>query len=382
MNVSNIELNQKVVLSPETVLAFSGSGGTIKSTAKKLKVAGKTVEVIKVNDASVGINAQTESGKGIRIPFKGNENTEIKAPKVPKAPRTRPTTAAVDPFNSLGNRVKTLDELREATPAVFATAPDGKVTSKYNFVPTEQIVNDILSLGWELHSAKQNGPQDTSRHMVRFTHPKMGNMPQLSNDNVKPQIILDNSHNRGSSAQIHMGLFRMVCTNGLVAAIPGMYNNVKFRHMGIDKEEIRQVLDAAASQYINIGDHVGDMQMISMHQDEREEFAIKSIAAREPHLFVKEDGTIDMKAITASTNPLDIIKPIRGEDEANNLWTVFNVIQERMIKGGYQRIASNGRNSTTRGVSSASRNIDLNKKIWTIAETFMPEIEEVVELVG
>lgn len=291
-------------------------------------------------------------------------------------------TSMIDPFNSLGHKVKTLEELREATPAVFATAPDENVTAKYNFVPTEQIVSNILSLGWELHSAKQNGPKDTSRHMVRFTHPKMGKMDQVSGDNVKPQIILDNSHNRGSSAQIHMGLFRLVCTNGLVAAIPGMYNNVKFRHMGIDREEIKKVLEVAAENYIGIGDHLGDMQMISMHKDEKEEFAVKAIAAREPHLFIKEDGTIDMKKLTASTNPMDIITPIRGEDEANNLWTVFNVIQERMIKGGYQRVASNGRNSTTRGVSSASRNIDLNKKIWTIAETFMPEVEEAVELIG
>jgi hypothetical protein len=289
-------------------------------------------------------------------------------------------TSTIDPFNSLGHKVKTLEELREATPAVFATSPHTDVTAKYNFVPTEQIVKNILSLGWELHSAKQNGPTDTARHMVRFTHPKMGKMDQVIGDNVKPQIILDNSHNRGSSAQIHMGLFRLVCTNGMVTAIPGMYNNVKFRHMGIDLEEIRKVLDEVAEQYKHIGDHVSNMMDITMLQDQKEEFAIQAIATREPHLFINEDGTINMKALTASTNPLEIITPIRGEDEANNLWTVFNVIQERMIKGGYKRIASNGRNSTTRGVSSASRNISLNKELWTIAETYMPEtkVEEVV----
>lgn len=289
-------------------------------------------------------------------------------------------TSMIDPFNSLGHKVQTLEELQEVTPAVFATAPKNGVTTKYNFVPTDEIVKNILSLGWDLHSAKQNGNQDTSRHMVRFTHPKMGNMAQLGKDKVKPQIILDNSHDRGSSAQIHMGLFRLVCTNGLVTSIPGMYNNVKFRHMGIDREEIKKVLDAAAAQYMNIGDHVSNMMDITMLQDDKEQFAIEAIALREPHLFINEDGTINMKALTASTNPLDIISPIRGEDEANNLWTVFNVIQERMIKGGYKRIATNGRNSTTRGVSSASRNIALNKELWTVAEKFMPEtkVEEVV----
>ena len=291
-------------------------------------------------------------------------------------------TSQIDPFNSLGNKVKTIEELRVATPAVFATSPELDVTARYNFVPTHEMVNNIIDLGWELHSAKQNGAKDTSRHFVRFTHPQMKNIDGLGKDKVRPQIILDNSHNRGSSAQLHMGLFRLICTNGLVTAIPGMYNNVKFRHMGIDREEIKKVLDAAAAQYFNIGNHVSDMQLVDMHKDDREQFAIQALAAREPHLFVKEDGTIDMKALTASTNPLDIIQPIRGEDEATNLWSVFNVIQERMIKGGYNRRSTNGRNSTTKGVSSASRSIELNKKLWQIAEGFFPQpIVEEAQLV-
>jgi hypothetical protein len=108
-----------------------------------------------------------------------------------------------------------------------------------------------------------------------------------------------------------------------------------------------------------------------MTDDKSEEFAIKAIARREPHLFINEDGTINTKKLTASTNPKDIISPIRGEDKANNLWTVFNVIQERMIKGGYARVTANGRNSTTRGMTNATRNVEFNKELWGIAEEYM-----------
>ena len=281
-----------------------------------------------------------------------------------------------DPFISLGAKVNSIEELQEVAPAVFATRAATGVTEKYNFVPTDKIVNDILDLGWQLHSAKQDAKTDFGRHFVRFTHPDMGFMNQVEKDKVKPQIILDNSHNRISSTKIHMGLFRLVCTNGMVVAIPGMYSSVKFRHMGIDKAELKQVLDAAASQYFNIGTHVNNMQLVSLNQDQKEEFAIRAIAAREPHMFVKDDGTIDFKAVTASTNPLEIITPIRGEDAPNNLWTTFNVIQERMIKGGYQRISGSNRQSTTKGISSGTRNLDLNKTLWTIAESYMPATQE------
>lgn len=275
-------------------------------------------------------------------------------------------------LSSIGYRVATMEELEKYAPATFAKEAAPGVTGRYSFIPTEEIVQKILGLGWELHSAKQNGPNPFSRHFIRFTNPQLGFM-DLKQDRVKPQIILDNSHNRGSAAQLHMGLFRLVCTNGLVVAMPGMYTNVKFRHMGVDREELRRLLTITADQYKTIGTHIGDMQEVKMNDDKKQEFAIKAVARREPHMFIKEDGTIDVKKVTASTNPIEIVSPIRGEDKADNLWSVFNVVQERMIKGGYNRITGSKRNSTTRGITNGTRNIELNKELWGIAEEYMVE---------
>ena len=287
---------------------------------------------------------------------------------------------AENPLTSIGYRVHNMEELEQYAPAVFATKPADGVTDRYSFVETSSLVQKILDLGWELHSAKQNGPNPFSRHMVRFTHPDQSFF-DLKQDKVKPQIILDNSHNRSAAAQLHMGLFRLVCTNGLVIAIPGMYTNVVFKHMGVKIEELRKVLEVAADQYKVVGTRIGAMQEVDMNVDQREEFAIRAVATREPHMFINEDGTINTKKVTASTNPSEIIKPIRGEDEATNVWTVFNVIQERMIKGGYNRITGTGRNSTVRGLTNAVRGVELNKDLWTIAESYMPQ-EELESLIA
>ena len=277
-----------------------------------------------------------------------------------------------NPLTSIGYRVNNMTELENFAPAVFAEKPAPGVTGRYSFISTEEIVTKILDLGWELHSAKQNGPNPFSRHHVRFVNPKLGYI-KFNSDKVKPQIILDNSHNRGSSAQIHMGLFRLVCSNGLVVAMPGMYTAVKFRHMGVDKEELRKILSVAADQYKTISDHVTDMLDVKMTPKMSREFAIRAVARREPHMFVNEDGTVNVKKVTASTNPIEIVSPIRGEDKADNLWSVFNVIQERMIKGGYNRITGSNRNSTTRGITNATRNLNFNKELWSIAEEYMIE---------
>lgn len=79
-------------------------------------------------------------------------------------------------LTSIGYPVHTMDELRQHVPAAFATRAALGVSDKYSFIPTNEIVDNILNLGWELQSAKQNGGDESSRHVIRFTNPKMGFM--------------------------------------------------------------------------------------------------------------------------------------------------------------------------------------------------------------
>jgi hypothetical protein len=141
--------------------------------------------------------------------------------------------------------------------------------------------------------------------------------------------------------------------------------------------ELKQLMEVVSNQYTNIGKHIGDMQEVTLNKDQREEFVIKAIAAREPHVFVKKDGTIDMARATTIIKPNQIIEPIRGEDKAENLWTTFNIIQERLVKGEFNRQTMNGRRTKPRGINNAARHIDFNIKLWQLAEEYMPKTEEV-----
>jgi len=141
--------------------------------------------------------------------------------------------------------------------------------------------------------------------------------------------------------------------------------------------ELKQLMEIVANQYTQVGTHITDMQEVSLDQSQREEFVIRAMAAREPHVFIKPDGTIDMKKATTIINPSQIIEPLRGEDAKEDLWTVFNVIQERLVKGEFERRTMNGRRTRPRGINNAARHIDFNKKLWEIAETYMaPELAQ------
>lgn len=277
-------------------------------------------------------------------------------------------------ISTIGFKVATLDDIQQYSPAAFATSKSSNVSDKYSFVPTYELLEAFGKLNWNPTHTRQVGKKLHARHIVRLENPDLGYM-DLKSDKVKPHVILDNSHNGTSHAQMHMGLFRLVCTNGLVVAMPGMFTSVKLRHMGIDMNELKQLLEVVANQYTILGTHIGDMQSHTLNKDQKEEFAIRAIAARDSHIFVKEDGTIDVRKVTSLTNPIELIDPLRGEDRKDDLWSVFNVVQERLVKGEFEKRAASGRKSKPRVMTNAIRHTNFNRDLWEIAESYMTPSE-------
>jgi hypothetical protein len=275
-------------------------------------------------------------------------------------------------LSSIGYKILNREDLQNRIPAAFAEHPHPDRSDRYSFVSTVALLDTFEKLGWVPFSAKQHGQNEYGRHIIRLNNSDFGNLP-LKGDAIKPHILLDNSHDGYTPASLHLGLFRIVCTNGLVIAVPGMATELKFRHFNIDRAELMQLLAEAAEQYRNIGLHIGDMQNRVLSNDEKEAFAIKAISLREPNRFINPDGTINATGITQSLNPKALIEPVRPQDESNDLWTTFNLIQERSVKGLYERKSKSGRKSSPREITNAARNLSFNKKLWAVAEEYMVE---------
>ena len=272
-------------------------------------------------------------------------------------------------LSSIGYKILSQEDLLKHVPAAFATQPHPDRTEKYSFISTIALLDTFSKLGWNAYSAKQHGANQFGRHIIRLDNKDLGFI-KVRGDQVKPHILLDNSHDGFTPASLHLGLFRLVCTNGLVIAIPGMATEIKIRHINLDSAELLRTLAEAAEQYRTIGDHVGVMQDRILTTDEREQFAIRALALREPTRFMKE-GKILTKEITKSMNPNEILMPVRPEDESADLWTTFNLIQEKTVKGLYERKSAKGKKSSPREITNAARNLTFNKQLWSIAEEFL-----------
>lgn len=276
-------------------------------------------------------------------------------------------------ITAAGFKVNNKEDINEVAPATFSKVFDPRKSDRYSFIPTYHLVDMFQKLGWEPTHAKQDGASPYSRHFIRMTNEKLSYL-NVNRESVEPQIILDNSHNGISPAQIHIGLFRLVCENGLVVSVPGMYTNVKFKHISVDFNELKNLMVQVSEQYLNLGNHIEDMRRVDLHEDQKEQFAISAVAYRNPEHFINEDGTINEKMVFNMTNPKELIRPIREEDAKNDLWSTFNILQERMVKGRelFPRKSPNGRKSSPRPITNAKRNIEFNRKLWEVAEEYMP----------
>ena len=133
-------------------------------------------------------------------------------------------------------------ELRNAAPAVFAEAPMPGASTRYTFLPTGQILSAMRQEGWKPVEARQMGVRRLDhagfqRHMVRFQRRDV--VAEVGD--YAPEVILLNSHDRSSGYQLHAGLFRFVCRNGMMVA-DSLIPSIHVRHTG---QEIGQIIHAS-----------------------------------------------------------------------------------------------------------------------------------------
>jgi hypothetical protein len=280
--------------------------------------------------------------------------------------------------NSLSTDFLSMDDLRKACPAAFKTTPTNPdVSERYVHANTATVVNDLAKLGWYPVQAKQCRPKKNSKgirsfHMIAFQNPDVKICKPVTNVagettevvDSYPRIILTNSHDGFNSFKFMVGLFRLVCSNGLVMCSDEMVN-MSIRHINYDFETLRFVVTNAIEQVPYIVNTMNTMKNTKLSENEKRELATAVVKIRKD-IEDNEKFTIDEATI------MDILEPVRDEDNSDDLWTIFNICQEKMIKGGFQSTGKNDKVRKQRKITSIKKDVEYNQRLWEIATRFMP----------
>lgn len=248
------------------------------------------------------------------------------------------------------NTIMTLDQVKVVAPSIFATSASPKVSNRYSFVPTVDIVENFVNEGWDISSVKQVGRGIHGLHEIKFRN---GQLPSVGDTLI--EAIITNSHNGTSTLKVSAGLFRLVCSNGLTVPT-STADSFRIRHSGFELDDVKRLADDFAKRLPVIEGSVNRMMERELSIDEKLD-------------FVRESANIRWK--TGFVPKLDyeqILSPNRKEDEGDSLWKVFNVVQEKWIRGGVEYNSEKGRKTKLKTITDILNNNRINTKLWELAE--------------
>ena len=251
------------------------------------------------------------------------------------------------------------------------------LSKHYSFVPTMKVVNDLRALGYEVVDAKQvkarkkstNGYQ---KHMITFEHPdyKVDQVKeveiadgvtetQVHKPTEYPQILLTNSHDGGNAFTLSAGIFRLVCSNGLVIKSED-YGSSRLVHKGYSFEAVQKLVQEFEGTISEVLTKITAMKRKQLTDEQMLQFAKQAALLRFKAASYNEGNIADVVDID------EIIEATRPEDAGNGLYEVYNRVQESLINGKYHyKLGTKHRKG--RPIKNFKQNIDVNKKLSELA---------------
>ena len=265
--------------------------------------------------------------------------------------------------NSLKMMPLSIEEVKQKAPQVFAANPKPGVSAKYSFLPTSRIIEDMDRLGWKVSEAKSNRSRtamnaEYGNHVVKFFNPDVFLKDQDGNVEAYVNIVVMNNHSGTGSFKFEMGIFRLVCENGLILKDKDM-GGFNMRHSGYSFEQLQDTLNQAMERLPEVVGKINDFNQIIMSKEAQQAFAQQAFQLR----------SYQDRQLTESELE-EFLAPRRKEDEGDSLWVVLNRIQESVLKGGYSITNKKNKIRRAKSIKNIQQDIKLNQQIWEMATQY------------
>lgn len=254
----------------------------------------------------------------------------------------------------------TKEEMKVKANSIFATKGASTTSEKYTHIPTFKVIEDMALLGWGVTDCKEVKARKGigfQKHLVVFRNNDIA-INGADGDNVFPQILLTNSSDGKNAFTFKAGLFRMICENGLVISTED-FADLRIRHMGYDFNELSKTITGIVEKLPLTVEAMNKFKQTQLVDAQIKDFAKKALTIR--------FGEVEMNRITIDYT--EFIKPTRSTDEGNDLWRVFNVIQEKVLDGDFNYGFST-KTRKARKIKNFSQDLILNSKLYELATSY------------
>ena len=244
-----------------------------------------------------------------------------------------------------------IEQIKAIAPSVFTTEKAKHLSDKYIQTPTIRVVEDLMNLGWEVtkvQEVKSRKYKGFQKHLLVFRNPEI-TIKGKNGDDSFPQILLTNSHDGKAAFNFRIGIFRLVCSNGLVIS-DADFGVMSIRHLNYTFESLQTKVAEMISKLPGLVQKINLFKSTTLTEAQMNDFAAKATQLR----------------TKKRVNIMDVLTATRTQDEGNDLWVVFNRVQEKILGGSY---TSGGRKA--RSVKNFQKDIQLNEQLFELAESYL-----------
>lgn len=263
-------------------------------------------------------------------------------------------------------------------PAVFAEDKAERLTDRYAALKTSDLLPVLRDYGYHPVQAAQKrarkGKPEHTAHLLAFSR-SSDISPDVPGGDVRSELLVYNSHNGTSGVKLMAGAYRFVCSNGIVR---GDGHNVSIRHTHKAMQDfeamLRNIIEGVPAMMASI-DALRDRRLSN---DEAYAFAKQAVELRwdsienayTPSYVLPDTATNGTYA--DATTIRQALAHHRAEDNFADAWSVFNRVQENVLRGNVfvKSITDKGmRERKARPIASIQEHVRVNQALFDLVST-------------
>jgi hypothetical protein len=193
------------------------------------------------------------------------------------------------------------------------------------------------------------------KHWIQFKSPELA----IKAKGHEMFVRVMNSYDGSSGIVVTLDMLRLVCMNGLVAPRNVFSFSISHRNKNIFEKAIEASYKIIEKKEL-IDNQIDKMSSKKLSQDEKVFLVDEMVRIRFP----------DSELVLDASKKLELLKPIRQEEQVDTLYQNFNTLQEKLTKGvrlGLVDVSGQPITRKVREVKSQVTADSFNNDSWQLA---------------
>jgi len=229
-----------------------------------------------------------------------------------------------------------------------------RIKSKPFQIESLDAIREFQRQGWNIAGALENRSKKNRKvdnHFIKMEHPDFKILNKKGQTEAVATMNIQNSCNGSKPMELDLGAYRLVCSNGAIAHTS--YSSAKVPHSEKGQYNLQEILCDLGIRTQGVMDEFNKLKESELTPAEAIKMA--SVAAR---IRFGDNVNFDVN---------QLLNIVRDEDKGDDVWTVFNRIQENLTQA-HRITDEQGR--VYSAVVDSKEDTRINKELFQLAYAY------------